>query len=190
MSLRGSLAAMAVASGFVSLATGAAYCGPDEITSRLMDEPASMLDFGILRLQIFLDSKVTLPTTGVGFDWEKNVVVISSLSFESQWTREQVEKACTDWFSSVRHIANVSPNTGELYFFTEVSAFSEMFYHYGFSKNTSGKTTDEVAAEMDKKFSLIYSWFSDNSEKGEVSSIVCTGPLLDSGFSLKVETVK
>lgn len=166
-----------------------AQAGPDETTQRLMNEYVSLLDFGILRLQMRLDALTTIPSTYVTFDWENNTVVISSYSVDSEWPRDRVEQACTDWFRIIRQNAGINAGTGELYGVFTYSLFSGLFTHYGYSNTIAGKSTEEAAKILDQKYRLQFTWNSYSSTPGEVETLTCSGPLLDKGYSIKIETV-
>lgn len=190
MRLVPSTAVVLSVSGLLALTTGAAEGGPDETTSRLMDEFVSLLDFGLLRIQLRLDEIQGISPTSVIYDWDDNKVDIFGYGMDGSWNRERVEQACDEWFQAVRMAGGVDPGTGKIYPIYKASFYSNMFNHFGFEKMVSGKNTSEIVVEMDQKFRLSYTWYSSSSLSGEVASIACTGPLLDTGYSVKVETVE
>lgn len=174
---------------FVASESAPAQAGPDETTSRLMNEYVSLLDFGILRLQMRLDGLTTIPSTYVTFDWENNVILVSSYSVDSEWPRDRVEQACTDWFTSIRQNAGINAGTGKLYGVFTYSLFSGLFTHHGYSNTISGKSTEEAAKALDQKYRLQFTWNSYSTTPGEVETLTCSGPLIDKGYSIKIETV-
>lgn len=163
----------------------AAYSGPDEVTDRLMDESASLFDVGMLRLELRLAEAESIPATSTYYDWEKNQIVIWSVVFESGWTLERATAACDGWFRQIRMLAAVNPDTGVLYPMYKRSSFAEMFSHNGFVRTINGKDTSEVAAQLDDKFSLSFSWQRTDAPVGEVSSLTCSGALTEQGYSTK-----
>jgi len=189
MSLRASSRAATLA-GLLTLSALPTHAGPDETTSRLMNEYASLLDFGILRLQLRLDKLTTIPPSAVSYVWDDNVILISSFSVDSEWPRDRVEQACTDFFFDVRANAGIDQDTGKVFGVLDSTFFADLFNHYGYSNTIAGKSTDEFAIALDQKFQLRFTWFSYSSVPGTVRSIECSGPLLDKGYSVKVENVE
>ena len=111
-----------------------AISGPDDTTKHLMKDSVSMLDFGLLSLNLFLKG------TDYGsakFDWDKNRIYIQRFFPESE-TADMAEKTCASWVSKVRKRAGIIPDTGKPYF--ETSFFAGYFRHNGFVRKPEPET--------------------------------------------------
>lgn len=59
-----------------------AIAGPDATTQRLLDDRPSMLDFGIMRLELHLKNhKYISHNPSVRYDWDENTITISGMIF-------------------------------------------------------------------------------------------------------------
>jgi hypothetical protein len=165
-----------------------ALAGPDEITQPLMNDTVSMLDFGIFRLQNKIDVLEDLPLTYVGFDWERNLIVISGWINEGQRPASDFHSTCVDWFARVRMQAGVDPASGKLYEILSYSHFADLFSHFGFERTLSNKKPNELLAALDGKFFLELHWFGSRGLPSTGVGATCSGPMIDSGFSTKVDS--
>lgn len=170
----------------LALAT-TAHAGPDEVTDRLMDEAASLLDVGMLRLELRLAASQTIPPTYSFYDWDNNEIVISTVVVESEWDIERAKQGCESWFQEVRKLAYVDSTTGKIMYGYERSGFADLFTHYGYTRTINGKATSEVAAELDRKFRLSFTWLRFQAASGEINKLACTGTLIEKGYSTKTE---
>lgn len=93
--------------------------GPDDTVKHLMNDSASMLDFGLLRLDLILAHE-SLGTSY--YLWDQNQIVIAETFFDTS-SRERAEKTCAEWISDVRKLAFVRQKDGKPVF--ESSRFSD-----------------------------------------------------------------
>lgn len=148
-----------------------AICGPDATTQFLLDDSASMLDFGLLRLDILLSEK-QLGTAQ--FLWDGNIFLISTILTGNE-THELAEAACSQWVKDVRIAALVNGATGEPLY--KNSTFAPYFDHNGFARNAR---PENLLQEIDKKFLLKCFSFFQGYEKTTISA-----PLLGTGYSVE-----
>ncbi len=162
-----------------------AKAGPDDLSKWLMNEPASMMDIGLLRLEIYLDKvRIEDREYGVVYIWDRDRILIRStpkrFDDPSYKDEDDAKKGCKNWFNRMRYEFGVNGATGEL---REGDLFlSSFFGHDGF---TRGKQTDpDFHVQIGKKIDL---WGSfDFGDKSDRSFVYCSKPLMDTGFSVEV----
>ena len=165
--------------------------GPDEITNRLMDEGVSLLDWGILRIQMRLSSDTRISSALVSYDWENNQIMIEGSNYDNGTGKpeEDAQKECSQWFRSIRLSAMVDPDTGKPYF-GEASIFARLFEHEGWEKTVDGKSTSDVATSLDGKIFLKYYVYMKADSVGDTDGLYCTAKLLEAGFSRQEDIKK
>lgn len=145
---------------------GPAGAGPDEAAQFLMKDSASMLDFGVMRLQNLLGDRA-FPY----YSWDDNALFLSSYEFSAQGTPDELEKMCADWIASLRDFAGIDPGTGGPKY-GEVTHFAFSFGHVGFVRTSA---PDDLLKNIDQMFLL-------RCGRGTVE---VTAPLRGVGYSLK-----
>lgn len=146
--------------------------GPDQTTQHLIGDSASMLDFGILRIDLLLQKD------NLGFanyDWDANRITVQALLFErpptTSETENDPEKWCAEWVSRVRLTGGINTKTGEP--FGKSSFFASRFGHEGFSRNSE---PDDLLQQIDKLINLeCYAAVDDKS-------VTVTAPLVGTGY--------
>jgi len=147
-----------------------AIAGPDETTQHLMNDTASMLDFGLLRLNLKLEAD-NLGTAS--YNWEENRIQISLFSLE-KGTVESAEIDCANWIDAVRVKAGIDLDAGQSK--TGSSSFANLFTHYGFERRS---VMEGLQGKIDKIITLgCYQW-------GTKKPVTIKAPLLGKGYSLQ-----
>lgn len=168
---------------------GSAKAEPGPVVNWLINEPASVFDVGMLRMQQLvraleppkeLDELFTL----VAYDWEENRIYIRGSiakhnSINLLDPKQQVRALCGAFFDEIRKQAIVNPVTGQAIF--DHSSYSAQFAHIGYSSNSAPKN---YRVKLDR---IIVIEFKYPLGLEGVRPSVCTGPLLDTGFSIKEE---
>ena len=137
-----------------------ARASPDEVTRKLMNESPSLLDFGILRLQLKMDDLRTgkywpneffSPT--VSYDWDHDQIRITIMSFNAFDDKENAMSGCKDVFSKVRDRGFIDAKTGQLYEISPnpYSQYAALFQHIDYQNRID---SDDLK-DFDKKFKLI-----------------------------------
>ncbi len=166
----------------IFVATGSTTkAGPDDLTKWLMNEPASMMDIGLLRFQKFLDEQDRLEDTFVGYEWDTDRFLVHRMETAQSLPNEDSARAkCEDWFHRVRRTFHVDPDTGELLFNTW--QFAEFFSTYGYARGPQKKQSFNM--EIGKKIHLFAAFRFGEEESFRV--LECRKPLLSTGFSVEV----
>lgn len=142
---------------------------PDGTTRHLMQDSVSMLDFGLLRLNINLERD----NLGLAdFNWDRNRIVIHT--WLSEETRDAAEEVCAEWVSEVRTRGGISRESGKPAL--ESSSFSRLFGHYSFER---GNILDGLYKNIDQLFVLECNQFN------VIPPVMVTAPLLGTGYSLR-----
>lgn len=162
---------------FAALIFGAfsfeANAGPDATINHLMDDSVSMLDFGILRMNLTLKEK---DLGGATYLWDENRIVISHiLTLKYFGDHEAAENACAEWVKNVRRVAWIDTETGKPTFST--SWFATYFSHNGFKRLSAPQDLDE---NLDKIFQLKCIAFTEDGQ-----ALTVTAPLIGTGYSLE-----
>ena len=107
-----------------------AASGPDSTTKWLMDDPATMLDLGILNLNVQLAAR-SLGSAGFLYDENRiNIRMPAEIFWADFVTPDEVEKRCAKWVDDVRGFAGVQRETGNAFY--ENTRFADLFRHQGF----------------------------------------------------------
>ena len=121
---------------------------PGPIGRWLMDEPASLFDLGMLRLEMdawrwerphytynvqMKAAYGTYPTYTVGYDWDENRIVVRGWMLQNINERTDAESACKKILSHISDMAGVVSDTGKLrHPGMTASRFADYFSHIGY----------------------------------------------------------
>lgn len=168
--MRIGLLAAAVVAGL----SGQAQAGPDATTKWLMNDPVSMLDLGILKIEQSLrnPNRSNRPYGSVRYDWDKNRIVIYYAGYFP--TTDDPEEHCAGWFTSVRSIGGVDASGNPL--INGRTSFSFMFEHAGFNRSD---VPENLFTELDKLFEL-ECW-----HKFDGTNFRATAPFVGVGYSVE-----
>ncbi len=159
------------------LPPAASLAGPDEVTQWLMQDPLTMLDYGIYKINIDLrDGWYPIGGNAV-FQWDDNRVVISRMV--DAGTQPSVETLCSKWVEKIRSRGGLNADTGVPY--GGWSHFAQMFAHEGFEKLDAPK---DLYKNIDKILSL-NCWGIYTDDDGKSGYLTITSPLLGTGYSVK-----
>ena len=154
--------------GILAITAGQAIAGPDVVGNYLMDEPASLMDVGIMKL-----NALVRPTAFANYNWDENSIEITSMNslVKGSPSDDALEKLCADWISSVRVLANIDPLKGAPFYGAE-SNFARLFLHSGYQRE---KQPENMTSEIDRMIQLTCI----------LGSTIVTAPLLGTGYSLR-----
>lgn len=147
----------------------------------LMNEPASMMDLGLLKVNIELQSfNFEGVSTPIAFyDWDNDDIAIWTRSIPSESrpeTESDARKSCGEWFRKIRTHFLVDPDTGQ-----PISGFRSIvhnFNHNGFKRGLGNEPDFEV--NLAKKVMLQYVLH------GRFGKMTCTGRLEDKSFTFAI----
>ncbi len=167
-----------------------AHAGPDDTTKLFMNRPATLLDLGMLRLNLLLDEigdesyyPSGLPSPYVSYHWDRDRIVISVIKFSHDSASKEGEELCAEWISFLRARANVSSKTGEA---AGGSYFVDQFTHSGFTNESITQATPKLDRKFQLRCSLNIRNKSKNSER-YFRTITVTAPLLGTSYSVQIE---
>lgn len=147
--------------------------GPDATTSYLIDDTASMMDIGMLRLNTFLvEGSFGIAT----FDWESNRFTIRANALTMSDDPAIAEKACGDWVNRIRNVALVNPDDGKPSY--GQTQFSIFFEHVGFDRKNAPKT---LSQDLDRLFVLECVTYPKDAR------LTVSAPLLGKTYSVQNE---
>ena len=141
--------------------------GPDATTNYLMNTPATLMDFGLYKLSLRIQS--VLGKGFASYDWDSNQILILVIDFSTP--ADQVRQMCVDAISDIRFAANVRDGTAV----GGYSGFATFFSHSGFTKGGMESHTERMV-DLDKKFHIHCVTGHDTYE----------APLVGTGYSLRV----
>ncbi|WP_417272736.1 hypothetical protein [Celeribacter halophilus] len=148
--------------------------GPDETTNFLIADTASMMDIGILRLNLELQSN----SLGyASYKWDENRIKITApyQNLNGPYDSEEAaEEACSKWVAELRQELWVDPETGKP-FLGGTSIASDFFQHQGYHKTNTPETLYE---DIDKL--IIFECYARYSE----NVVTITGSLVAKGYSV------
>lgn len=137
---------------FLSLTGTAAFAGPDSTARRFLDDTVSMMDWGLIRAEQWLNSG---GRNVQGFyEWDSNRLVFSEASFRAHLPGD-VEEECKEWVRAIRAESHVVPDKGTLAADSlEHSRIAGFFRHTGFSRRIDGQEDREAVAALDNLIEL------------------------------------
>lgn len=158
---------------------------PDDVTRHLMEDSPSMLDFGIFRLERFLNKSGEDQLSRVRYDWDRNVIEVSNRFFDGHMISEaEALQKCTSYFDTMRELAGVDTETGRLQSWKESSEFAWHFLHIG-SVQEEHAEHDPKIQTLDQKFQIRFVVADVVNADGANFSLVCDGKLLSSDFDVQ-----
>lgn len=151
--------------GFAAMmALAPAHAGPDAVANYIMDEPASLMDIGMLRLEKRLDG-----AAWARYDWDSNTFLLWTYRPAADGDPGAQERTCAEWISEIRSLAAISDETGKPY--GEFSGFAYMFTHTGFVRKNQ---PEDLLEQTDRMFQLKCFGGGEHIE----------APLLGTGYSV------
>ena len=150
---------------------------PDETIIRLMNDSPTMLDFGIFRLERFLNSAGENSYSRVTYDWGSNRIIVSNRFFDGHTIKEaEAMQKCKIWINAMRELAGINLDTGQLQSWKTSSEFTRFFLHIG---DVEQEHADHDADEksLDAKFHLAYVVADVTNAANENFSLTCEAPL-------------
>lgn len=118
--------------------------GPDETSKYLMNNSPTLLDFGLVRLDMRLSS--ALGNVAVIYDWDNDAIKIVRAG-GGDYSKDM----CLNFIDEVR--SNAGYQEGTLWSILGNSLFSELFAHMGYFSGDEDKHLDRLE-EIDKKFQI------------------------------------
>lgn len=166
---------------------GVANKGGVDETEPFLQEPASLMDIGLLRGEIALsdfefDGSVT---AYIRYDWDNdNILIGQARRYDSTAFSEiDARVICDNWFRAIRQTLAVDPDTGEPVV-PEFRPAAEWFGHNGFVRGKQSSDQYNFEAEVTVKIWLQYHTFF-NSDGGR-KSLTCKGILESKNYALEV----
>lgn len=152
---------------------GGARSEPDPIAKYLIDEPVSLLDFGIFRLNEAMRQTMASEYRAIGsaiYDWSDNKILLRGFSTAGAIkNNEDAKMQCKKMIDSVRYLLGVSADTGESVF-GKNSMIHQYFQHRGY------KTTSEPEDLADHLVKMVEIQVGVAMTDG--TKIECRGPLM------------
>lgn len=171
------------------LGFGTAYGAPGTATNWLTDNPASMMDLGLHRLEHWLQSSfedmaATLGAdyyTGTGYDWENDEIKLFLTIRVDSYTIEQATRACDAYIWRVRAYALVQPAQGNLLPGLTNSRLSDEFAHEGFAR---ANAPSDWKQDIDERIRIICWVFQKNDDQSASPVFKMEGDLLSRNRSI------
>lgn len=164
--------------------SNASQAEPDETIIRLMNDAPTILDFGIFRLERFLNGTGESSYSRVTYDWDSNRIVVSNRFFDGHTIREaEAMQKCKVWINAMRELAGIDLETGQLQSWKTSSEFTRFFLHIG---DVEQEHADHDADEksLDEKFHLVYVVADVVNAADENFRMHCETPLYGTDFTV------
>lgn len=125
-----------------------AHGAPGEATKRLIEDPASMMDLGLLKLDLWLsDVMEQLKTmnakqvenyhTYSGYDWDDDKIIAGATLYVSDVSAEDAEQMCGQFINRFRIYSGVDIENGKLAIQDDTNTrISRLFSHDGFKRSS------------------------------------------------------
>ncbi len=150
--------------------------GPTPSMSYLMNEPASLLDMGMFKLNMHLSNSLFRDSTGtvlkVNYDFDENRITIGIVSFKEVSNIDKGKEYCREIIDNIKLALLVNPNTGAP-FVSDVPGILQIFFsHEGFYKKKN--QPKNLYSDLDKLTDIgVVVGIEDNK-----TSLTCKSPLL------------
>ncbi|WP_050524910.1 hypothetical protein [Pseudorhodobacter wandonensis] len=151
-----------------------ALAGPDASASYLTNTPVSMMDLGVLRLDLALQND---PGGYAEYDWDSNRIDISAplgIVLKIFPTKDEAETECATWITNVKRLFGLNLETGEP-LFAEISRAARLFKHEGYYNKNEPET---LFKDLDRMFLLTCSTATADWK------VTVSSPLLGKGYSV------
>jgi hypothetical protein len=147
-----------------------------------MNDAPTMLDFGIFRLERFLNGAGESSYSRVTYDWNSNRIVVSNRFFDGHTIIEaEAMQKCTIWINAMRELAGINLETGQLQSWKSSSEFARLFQHIGdVEREHADHDADEK--QLDAKFHLVYVVADVTNAANENFSMTCEARLFGADF--------
>ncbi|MBL1438363.1 MAG: hypothetical protein COB08_019465 [Rhodobacteraceae bacterium] len=194
--MRGVVSGLAVVA---ALGGAGAQAGPDVTTNYLMDEPASMLDIGVLRINMRMSADDELSGFTLSYKFDENVFefrrttwILYNLLDEVEVVENPTDEQARIEILQVAQNAAIAAKECEQYIEPLRAWFgtsggstlaSQYFGHYGYKP---ANIPDDIYSDLDGKFTIDVLLFIPQKSRMGINGVVgfsCTAPLLGAGFS-------
>lgn len=183
LDLRSIRRAMASAALGLLVAPQAAHSAPGEVTGWMMNDPATVFDVGMLRLEVWLDEVGEGLNTGfdfnymtsVHYDYEDDEIVMTANVYMDPYFRDLGEYGCVNFMQRVRSLAFVNPSTGGYARGNTSSNIAPFFGHSGLERLNAPKGWRQ---ELDKRLRLRCLLLSEQEDLKLKAHLLMTGDLL------------
>lgn len=156
-----------------------AQSSPSKITNYLMDEPLSMLDWGIYQIskdlgpQLFDDAGINYGRSFASYDWDQDRLNVSYVGYIKYKDIDKGKGLCKAIINNLRAFFGVDIKSGKL---TPFSNLGRYFTHAGFARNAQ---PDNVSAEISNVIQLESRIMTSKSGEPPYSYVsLCEAPLL------------
>lgn len=153
----------------LSLACATANSEPTNSIKYLITEPASMMDIGLLRLNIDLRNKKELGHAGTSYDWDKNKLNLIFIPQDILEDQGAAKQWCQETFSKVRTMFLVDIDASKTHENRRASSFGRYFTHKGYA---SKKQPADLLHDIDDIVELTAIVYHQNT------TLECNGPLV------------
>jgi len=153
---------------------------PTPAVQYLMNEPVTLFDLGMLRLeQIFkklaLEERELNLNVTVGYAWKENRILIDMYDRRDKVESVQSRKMlCKEDIATLKNFLWISAETGKPPF-SPTSRLQELFSHIGFSRKSEPKN---IAAELDTITELSVRLFTKPSDLTKCKSALLSKEVL------------
>ncbi len=152
----------------------------------LMNEPASMMDFGVYRIERSLDSGNFEDSRRVfvSYNWDEDKIVMEAIHsviapFENELAARE---RCGKWFKVMRDFFLVSNETGEDRA-PNLSYFASFFNHQGYVRGRQNE--DDFEKNISRKAFLSLTLFFNQDDRP--AKMTCSKPLYATSFRFEIE---
>jgi len=160
---------------------------PGPITGRLMNEPLSMLDYGLWRTELelkhfFIDSNKVF--VGTRYNWAKDQISIQVILYEAPESLKHLdaEKQCIQVINSIKDFYGIELSTGRPTASMGSTLLGQSFIHNGYAG--SDIPQDELFKQLDKMTHIYVTMVQQKSKKRpgkintDVKNVSCDAALL------------
>jgi hypothetical protein len=179
----------ALASALFVLTMGSAASAPGDATKWISEDSASMMDLGLLKLDLWVsdiaeglktmsNNDVEVYHTYSGYSWDDDEIIVAATIYQIKPTLALSEKECQRFLSRVRAYAGVDLETGALNKFNAQSnsRISDLFKHEGFKRLNA---PSDLFAKIDQRI-VIQCHVMKDDEKSFIPFMLMSGKLLSS----------
>ena len=163
------------------------FAAPGPITGRLMNEPLSMLDYGLWRTELELKrffNNIDNIFVGATYNWNKDQILIQVILYETPETLKDLtpDKQCRHVIKSIRDFYGIDTSTGRPAASMENTLLGKSFVHNGFAGSDIPQA--ELFSQLDKMTYINVSMMQQNNIKdsenktAHSNAIACSAGLL------------
>lgn len=156
------------------------YADPSKPFRYLMDTPTTLLDWGILRLEMWLKGFLPDITSSVNYDWKDDKLNINLFTRNSEISGDAIKlkSSCKQYITTLQEFINKRPVNADQY--PNFAFFDQFFSNAGFAQ---GQKPENIGKLIEDRVIIRAFVYHENRETKKRNTIYCECSLKGNSYS-------